>query len=187
MNIAYYDDSPSMMMAVANGNADFLMEDYPVINYQIKIGEQDKLKIAVDSVIDVPSYWLCRRRVKMQSCLRCSMRACRRSKRMAPTTRSSVNTSRKIKVSERVGESLHDGLSPIVLWRFDSVYGHYLGLFIECWPSLLAGLEVTILIAVASLFFAFFIGILLAVIGLSGFVSARLSTICISIWYVVFR
>ena len=46
---------------------------------------------------------------------------------------------------------------------------HYLGLFIECWPSLLAGLEVTILIAVASLFFAFFIGILLAVIGLSEF------------------
>ena len=56
VNIAYYDDSPSMMMAVANGNADFLMEDYPVINYQIKIGEQDKLKIAVDSVIDPPSY-----------------------------------------------------------------------------------------------------------------------------------
>ena len=56
LNIAYYDDSPSMMMAVANGNADFLMEDYPVINYQIKIGEQDKLKIAVDSVIDPPSY-----------------------------------------------------------------------------------------------------------------------------------
>lgn len=56
LNISYYDDSPSMMMAVANGNADFLMEDYPVISYQIKIGEQDKLKIAVDSVIDPPSY-----------------------------------------------------------------------------------------------------------------------------------
>jgi len=56
LNISYYDDSPSMMLAVANGNADFLMEDYPVINYQIKIGEQDKLKIAVDSVIAPPSY-----------------------------------------------------------------------------------------------------------------------------------
>jgi len=56
LNISYYDDSPSMMLAVANGNADFLMEDYPVINYQIKIGEQDKLKIAVESVIAPPSY-----------------------------------------------------------------------------------------------------------------------------------
>ena len=56
LNITYYDDSPSMMLAVANGNADFLMEDYPVINYQIKIGEQSKLKIALDSVIDPPSY-----------------------------------------------------------------------------------------------------------------------------------
>ncbi len=55
-NITYYDDSPSMMLAVANGNADFLMEDYPVINYQIKIGEQSKLKIAIDSVIAPPSY-----------------------------------------------------------------------------------------------------------------------------------
>ena len=43
----------------------------------------------------------------------------------------------------------------------------YINLFIECWPSLLSGLEVTILIAVASLFFAFFIGIVLAVLGLS--------------------
>ncbi len=56
LTINYYDDSPSMMLAVANGNADFLMEDYPVINYQIKIGEQGKLRIAVDSVIDPPSY-----------------------------------------------------------------------------------------------------------------------------------
>ena len=56
LQISYYDDSPSMMLAVANGNADFLMEDYPVINYQIKIGEQAKLKIAVDSVIAPPSY-----------------------------------------------------------------------------------------------------------------------------------
>ncbi|VBB07126.1 ionotropic glutamate receptor [Lucifera butyrica] len=56
LHITYFDDSPSMMLAVANGNADFLMEDYPVINYQIKIGEQSKLKIAVPSVIDPPSY-----------------------------------------------------------------------------------------------------------------------------------
>lgn len=43
----------------------------------------------------------------------------------------------------------------------------YINLFIECWPSLLSGLEATIFIAVASLFFAFFIGIVLAVLGLS--------------------
>ena len=44
---------------------------------------------------------------------------------------------------------------------------HYLGLFMECLPSLLSGLEITVLIAVASLFFAFFLGIILAIIGLS--------------------
>lgn len=38
LNISYFDDSPSMMMAVSNGNADFLFEDLPVIAYQIKIG-----------------------------------------------------------------------------------------------------------------------------------------------------
>ena len=44
---------------------------------------------------------------------------------------------------------------------------HYLGLFAECWPSLLSGLGTTIFIAAASLFFAFFLGIILAVMGLS--------------------
>lgn len=50
----YYDDSPSMMMAVSNGNADFLVEDYPVITYQIKTGEQAKLKVAVDAISTPP-------------------------------------------------------------------------------------------------------------------------------------
>lgn len=50
----YYDDSPSMMLAVSNGNADFLVEDYPVITYQIKTGEQSKLKVAVDAIEQPP-------------------------------------------------------------------------------------------------------------------------------------
>ena len=56
LNVTYYDDSPSMMMAVANGAADFLIEDYPVISYQIKIGEQDKLRVAVDAINTPPQY-----------------------------------------------------------------------------------------------------------------------------------
>ena len=57
LHITYYDDSPGMMMAVANGNADFLLEDYPVISYQIKIGEQAKLKLAVKHIdSDPPKY-----------------------------------------------------------------------------------------------------------------------------------
>jgi glutamine transport system permease protein len=43
----------------------------------------------------------------------------------------------------------------------------YISLFLTCWPSLLNGLQSTIIIAAASLFFAFFIGIILAVMGLS--------------------
>ena len=49
-SITYYDDSPSMFLAVQNGNNDFLLEDYPVIAYQINEGIQTGLKIAVDTV-----------------------------------------------------------------------------------------------------------------------------------------
>ena len=51
---------------------------------------------------------------------------------------------------------------------------HYVGLFGECWPSLLAGLEITLLIAAAALFFAFFLGIFLAILGLAKNPAARL-------------
>lgn len=56
LNITYFDDSPSMMLAVANGNADFLIEDYPVISYLIKSGQQSALKIAVQSIGAEPNY-----------------------------------------------------------------------------------------------------------------------------------
>ena len=56
LNITYYDDSPSMMLAVANGNADFMVEDFPVISYLIKTGQQAKLKIAVPSIGAEPNY-----------------------------------------------------------------------------------------------------------------------------------
>ncbi|MDQ0204711.1 transporter substrate-binding domain-containing protein [Pectinatus haikarae] len=54
LNITYYDDSPGMMLAVVNGNADFLIEDFPVISYQIKIGEQANLKVAVKDINSTP-------------------------------------------------------------------------------------------------------------------------------------
>ena len=54
LEVTYYEDSPSMMLAVSNGNADFLVEDYPVISYQIKIGEQKKLKVAVEQIEKAP-------------------------------------------------------------------------------------------------------------------------------------
>lgn len=56
LNITYYDDSPSMMLAVANGNADLMVEDFPVISYLIKTGQQAKLKIAVPSIGAEPNY-----------------------------------------------------------------------------------------------------------------------------------
>ncbi len=43
----------------------------------------------------------------------------------------------------------------------------YLAVWAECWPSLFAGLEVTLIMAVTSLFCAFFLGIVLAIMGLS--------------------
>ena len=49
-SVTVYPDSASMMMAVANGQADFLFEDYPTVSYQIKIGEQGDLRVAIDTV-----------------------------------------------------------------------------------------------------------------------------------------
>ena len=37
LKLSYFDDSPSMFQAVENKNADFLLEDYPVIAYKIKV------------------------------------------------------------------------------------------------------------------------------------------------------
>ena len=52
----YYTSSPETMLAVKNGYADFLCEDYPVIAYQIKIGVQKGLRIAIDRVAGTPQY-----------------------------------------------------------------------------------------------------------------------------------
>lgn len=52
--VSVFPDSVSMMMAVANKQADFLIEDYPVISYQIAIGEQADLKVAIDAIADPP-------------------------------------------------------------------------------------------------------------------------------------
>ena len=54
LKISYYDDSPSMKAAVENGNADFMVEDYPVISYQIAIDAGSKLKIAIPEIADPP-------------------------------------------------------------------------------------------------------------------------------------
>jgi len=52
----YYEDSPSMFLAVSNGTADFLCEDYPVILYSIATKTQENLKIAVDRLLGTPVY-----------------------------------------------------------------------------------------------------------------------------------
>ena len=52
--VKVYPDSASMMLAVANGQADFLLEDYPVISYQISIGAQKNLKVAIEAIEEPP-------------------------------------------------------------------------------------------------------------------------------------
>ncbi|MBE6072485.1 MAG: transporter substrate-binding domain-containing protein [Clostridium butyricum] len=46
LQLNYFDDSPTMFLDVENGNSDFLIEDYPVIGYKIKVDGNSKLKIA---------------------------------------------------------------------------------------------------------------------------------------------
>jgi ABC-type amino acid transport/signal transduction systems, periplasmic component/domain len=53
LELSYFEDSPSMFQAVENGNADFLLEDYPVIAYKVKVDSNSKLKIAGDKLTNV--------------------------------------------------------------------------------------------------------------------------------------
>ncbi len=50
LTITHYEDSPTMYLAVQNGNNDFALEDYPVIAYKIKVDNDGKLKIVGDKV-----------------------------------------------------------------------------------------------------------------------------------------
>lgn len=51
--LSTFPDSTSIAMAVRNGQADALIDDFPVISYQIMIGEQEGLRIAVDTIGEV--------------------------------------------------------------------------------------------------------------------------------------
>ncbi|MGD1821565.1 MAG: transporter substrate-binding domain-containing protein [Pleomorphochaeta sp.] len=53
-SVNVYPDSASMMLAVSNAQADFLLEDYPVISYQISIGAQENLKVAIEAIEAAP-------------------------------------------------------------------------------------------------------------------------------------
>lgn len=48
--IKYFNDSPSMMQEVKNGNADLAFEDYPVIGYAITVDTNSGLKIVGDKL-----------------------------------------------------------------------------------------------------------------------------------------
>ena len=51
--IATLPDSASIAMAVNNGQADAMIDDFPVVSYKIKIGEMEGLKVAVDTIDEV--------------------------------------------------------------------------------------------------------------------------------------
>jgi len=54
LKVNIYDDSPSMFAAVENKNADFLVEDFPVISYKIKVDSNAKLRVAVKEMGEPP-------------------------------------------------------------------------------------------------------------------------------------
>jgi polar amino acid transport system substrate-binding protein len=54
LKISYFDDSPSMFQAVENKNCDFLVEDFPVIAYKIKVDENALLRVAVNEIEEPP-------------------------------------------------------------------------------------------------------------------------------------
>jgi polar amino acid transport system substrate-binding protein len=52
INIKYFNDTPSMMQEVKNGNADVALEDYPVIAYMISVDPNMGLKIVGNKLTD---------------------------------------------------------------------------------------------------------------------------------------
>ena len=44
---------------------------------------------------------------------------------------------------------------------------YYFQLFLECLPSLLSGLQLTVIMAIASIFFAFLLGVILGLFSIS--------------------
>lgn len=53
LKLNYFDDSPTMFLDVENKNSDFLMEDFPVIAYKIKVDGASKLRIAGEKLTTV--------------------------------------------------------------------------------------------------------------------------------------
>lgn len=53
LSISHYEDSPTMFLAVQNGNNDFALEDYPVIAYKIQVDGDNLLKIVGDKITSV--------------------------------------------------------------------------------------------------------------------------------------
>lgn len=54
LKISYFNDSPSMFQAVENKNCDFLVEDYPVVTYKIKVDPSATLRVAVKAIEEAP-------------------------------------------------------------------------------------------------------------------------------------
>lgn len=53
LKVSHYEDSPTMFLAIQNGNNDFAIEDYPVIAYKIKVDNDNALKIAGEKLTNV--------------------------------------------------------------------------------------------------------------------------------------
>lgn len=56
LKISYYLMSTDIVQAVKTKSADFFMEDYPIIGYQLKIGKEQNLKIALKDIYGSPQY-----------------------------------------------------------------------------------------------------------------------------------
>lgn len=50
LKLKHFDDSPSLLLAIKGGNADFALEDYPVIAYKIKLDADNDLRITGEKV-----------------------------------------------------------------------------------------------------------------------------------------
>ncbi|NKF06521.1 transporter substrate-binding domain-containing protein [Clostridium gasigenes] len=50
LKVKHFEDSPSIFLEVQGRNSDFLLDDYPVIAYKVKVDANNELKIVGDKV-----------------------------------------------------------------------------------------------------------------------------------------
>ncbi|MFD1736971.1 amino acid ABC transporter substrate-binding protein/permease [Bacillus salitolerans] len=152
--VRLFDDSPSMFQEVANGNADVLIEDYPVVAYAIGQNESLGLKI-VGERLNGDQYGIAVKKGENQDLLEKindGLQNLRDSGKYDEILNTYLSFKEEARLIERASSLKDVNLMENIAYAF---------------PFLLEGLKITIIITVLALTIGFFIGLIIALFRLS--------------------